>query len=190
MRRHYPDGGMGAVPSTSIRVPPAGLVLADPAWHFKDKLPGKKRGAAKHYRTLSDAEIMRYPLPPLADDCLLLLWRVAAKQRAALEVCQAWGFDVKAEIIWIKVSRSGGPHPGMGRIVRNAHETCLVATRGRPQIDDHSIPSWFAAPRGRHSEKPARMYEIAELLSPGPYVELFARRTRRLWMSYGDELAT
>ena len=35
------------------------VVVADPPWHFKDKLTmsGVKRGAASHYETLSDAMI-------------------------------------------------------------------------------------------------------------------------------------
>ena len=147
------------------------LLLADPGWFFHDNLPGR-RGASKHHRVWTVSELMRFPLPPLADDCLLLLWRVSAMQQEALDVARAWGFTVKGEIIWNKLTSTGKEHFGMGRIVRNAHEVCLIGTRGRPVIHDHSVRSTFSAPVQGHSRKPEDIYEIAERLTPGPYVEL------------------
>ncbi len=176
-------------------IAPARVLLADPPWKFGDKLPGKGRGAAKHYACMSAQEIMRFSLPPLADDALLLLWRVAAMQQSALNVAHVWGFTVKSEIVWVKTKESlsssidaASIRMGMGRTVRNAHEVCLVCTRGKPVIRDHSVLSVIFAPRGEHSEKPEAIYEIAERLSKGPYVELFARRRRARWLQLGNEL--
>jgi N6-adenosine-specific RNA methylase IME4 len=45
--------------------------------------------------------------------------------------------------------------------------------------------SWFEAPRGAHSEKPALFGDLIERMSPGPYLELFARRQRLGWDSWG-----
>ena len=56
------------------------VVCADPPWAFSDPLPGKKRGAEKHYATMTVDEICAYPLPPVADDAVLFLWRVASMQ--------------------------------------------------------------------------------------------------------------
>jgi N6-adenosine-specific RNA methylase IME4 len=42
-------------------------------------------------------------------------------------------------------------------------------------------------PRGRHSEKPADFFALAERLSPGPRLELFARQARPGWDGWGDE---
>jgi N6-adenosine-specific RNA methylase IME4 len=39
-----------------------------------------------------------------------------------------------------------------------------------------------------HSRKPTEMYEIIEQCSPGPYIELFARRSRAGWTSWGNEV--
>lgn len=176
---------------------PARVLLADPPWKFGDTLPGKGRGAGKHYRCMSVQEIMRFPLPPLADDALLLLWRVAAMQQEALKVIDAWGFTLKSEIVWVKtksVPRVGWPslsilRMGMGRAVRNAHEVCLLCTRGRPVIRDHSVLSVIFAPRGLHSAKPVAIYDRAQRLSKGPYVELFARHRRVGWVQQGLELS-
>lgn len=45
--------------------------------------------------------------------------------------------------------------------------------------------TWCAAPRGRHSEKPPVFADLIERMSPGPYVELFARAPRLGWDSWG-----
>jgi N6-adenosine-specific RNA methylase IME4 len=168
----------------------ARVLVADAPWRFGDKLPGPKRGAAKHYPTLSVAELCAFPLPPLEQDCHLFFWRVAAMQREALEVVDAWGFTVKTELVWLKLTSGGKRHFGMGRTLRAEHETCLVGTRGRPVVRRRDIRSTFEAPLPdrRHSAKPDDFYKLVELLCDGPYVELFARRRRVGWQCFGNEL--
>lgn len=164
-------------------------LVADPPWKFTDALPGKRRGAVKHYACLSLAEIMAFELPRMAADSLLFLWRVAAMQEEALQVARAWGFAPKAEIVWEKETDSGKQAFGMGHYVRNSHESALICTRGSPKILSHSIRSSFRAPIGRHSAKPERFYDLVEQMIGGPYVELFARRQRAGWTCYGNELS-
>jgi N6-adenosine-specific RNA methylase IME4 len=164
------------------------VLLADPPWQFGDKLPGPGRGAEKHYRTLSVNELCAFPLPPLENDCTLFLWRVASMQQEALDVIKAWGFTVKAEIVWIKQTRHGKRHCGMGRTVRMEHEVCLIATRGRYVTLNKGIRSTFTAKVNEHSAKPGVFYNIVEALREGPYVELFARCRRAGWTSLGNEV--
>ena len=179
---------------------PFRVLVADPPWGFSDSLPGKTRGAAKQYETLTVDEIKRYPLPPMADAALLFLWRVSSMQEEALEVVRAWGFTVKSEICWVKLSTTGEKlHMGMGRILRGAHETCLVAARGRyaPEVIDKGVRTVLLAPvtaveetgKIKHSSKPAAFYDVVESVFPGPYAELFARTRRNaMWTQWGDEL--
>jgi N6-adenosine-specific RNA methylase IME4 len=169
---------------------PYAVIVADPPWPFGDALPGRRRGAAKNYRLMSVEAIARYPLPPLAEDATLFLWRVAAMQEEALFVMRAWGFQLKAEIVWAKQTRTGKRWFGMGRTVRAAHEVALIGVRGRPATLSHSVRSVFEAPAGRHSEKPDEFFALVEQLRAGPYVELFARRRRPGWTCIGDELPT
>ena len=184
---------------TLARLPPTAVLMADPPWSFGDALG--KRGAEANYPVMTLDEIKAFPLPPLADNCLLLLWRVAAMQQEALDVVRAWGFVVKSEIIWNKLTKKAGvecawckhvacnQHFGMGRYVRAAHETCLVATRGRVAVADHAVRSSFTAPVRAHSRKPEEIYTIANRLVPhGPRVELFARFTRPGWTTIGNQL--
>jgi N6-adenosine-specific RNA methylase IME4 len=167
------------------------LLMADPPWKFGDSLAGNGRGAIKHYPCLSVSEIQRIPMPVLAPDCLLLLWRCAAMQQEALDVLTAWGFALKSEIVWVKLTRNRKSHFGMGRYVRAGHETCLIGARGRVEVADHSVRSTFEAPVQEHSRKPNQIYELAERLVPmnvGPHVELFARRRWPGWHSIGNQL--
>lgn len=162
-----------------------GVVVADPPWQFKDKLPGGGRGAEKHYSTMTLEDIEDFELPPLERDSILFLWRVASMQQEALSIANRWGFKVSSEIVWCK------PVIGMGHYVRNAHETCLICTRkgSTARIKNHGVPSHFNAPRGRHSEKPEAFFDLVERLAEGPYIELFARRRRPGWTCLGNELA-
>jgi N6-adenosine-specific RNA methylase IME4 len=55
-----------------------------------------------------------------------------------------------------------------------------------PRVEQSEIPtSWFEWKRGKHSEKPPAALDLIEQVSPGPYVELFARRQRLGWDSWG-----
>jgi len=170
-------------------VTPFAVVYADPPWKFKDSLPGPKRGAAKHYPTMTPFELKTMDLPPIATDAVLFLWRVASMQTEALAVMTTWGFTCKSELVWRKQTVNGKRWFGMGRIVRMEHEVCLVGTRGRPTKRANNVRSVFDAVNYGHSEKPEAMYAIIESLYPGPYVELFARyaRSRPEWAFEGDE---
>ena len=170
------------------RPPPARVVVADPPWHFGDALPGKTRGAARNYDLMTVAAICDFALPRLTRDAVLFLWRVAAMQAEALEVVRAWGFTPKTELVWLKRTKNGKRHFGMGRILRAEHETCLVATRGKPKPKVLNVRSTFEAPTGRHSEKPEAFFDLVETLYGGPYLELFARRKRDGWRCTGDQI--
>jgi N6-adenosine-specific RNA methylase IME4 len=50
------------------------------------------------------------------------------------------------------------------------------------------VTQWFNWKRQReHSAKPDAMLDMVESVSPGPYVELFARRARFGWDYWGDQ---
>lgn len=168
------------------------VLVADPPWRFSDQLPGNGRGASKHYPCLSVSAIMRHPLPHLADDCVLFLWRVSAMVEEAYQVCRAWGFTPKSEIVWDKVTASGKAHFGMGHIVRAAHETAIIAIRGRPRRLHAAQRSRFEAPAPRsagkviHSAKPDEFFAIVAELYAGPRASIFERRHRTGFDCIGD----
>ena len=55
----------------------------------------------------------------------------------------------------------------------------------------NSQPTWINAPVQDHSHKPEEQYAIIERVSPGPYLELFARRrppSSADWAVWGNEI--
>jgi N6-adenosine-specific RNA methylase IME4 len=162
------------------------VLCADPPWRFSDALG--KRGAQANYPTLGLDEICTLEVPPMQEDSYLFLWRVSSMVDEAYDVVSAWGFSPKSEVVWLKRTSGGRRHFGMGRHVRAEHETAILATRGSPSPANRRIRSTFEAPVGRHSQKPEDFYDMVELLSDGPYCEMFARRARPGWACWGNEL--
>lgn len=174
---------------------PYSVVVADPPWAFGDKLPGT-RGAESHYPCMSVDDLCKLTLPPLADDALLFLWKVAAMTEEALAVMHMWGFNLKTEMVWVKCKKDVHDTDtvsdlafGLGHYTRAAHETCIIATRGKASklIVNKAIRSVFFAPREAHSKKPEMFYDLVEAMTggEGPYLELFARRQRIGWNCMG-----
>lgn len=87
---------------------PCRVLVADWPWAFGDKLPGKGRGAEKHYEVMGLDEIGKFPLPPILDDAVLFFWRVGAGNdkgslgEAAYGAVRSWGFTPKSELVWRK----------------------------------------------------------------------------------------
>lgn len=128
---------------------PFKVVTADCPWLFGDQLPdssidatGLSRGASKQYPCMTIDELKAFQLPPLTDDAVLFFWRVASMQLEALQVIHAWNFNApQSELVWLKKTKYGKRWFGMGRTVRMEHEICLIAKRGKPQVNDHSVRS-------------------------------------------------
>ena len=173
----------GTGPSPTIPgLPPGGFatILVDPPW--------PAQSGEKHYRTMSLARITALPVGQLAArDAHLWLWTTNALLPKAYEVAEAWGFTVRSPLTWVKFRLGLG-----GRYqLRNATEQLLFCTRGRAPLGSRSQPTWFNAPVQEHSRKPAEQFAIIERVSPGPYLELFARRrpeSNQPWAVWGDQV--
>lgn len=173
------DGGR-----STVGVPASGFrtILADPPW--------PAQGGERHYRTMSLERIKGLPVADLAaSDAHLWLWTTNALLPQAYEVARAWGFTVRSPLTWVKF-RLGLSGPSQ---LRNATEHLLFCTRGRAPVGFRSQPTWFNAPVTEHSRKPAEQFAIIERVSPGPYLELFARRrpeSREPWAVWGNEVTS
>lgn len=163
-----------------------GAILADPPWPFDTwGENGKDRSPERHYRTMSIAEICALPVAEhAAEDCALFLWAVSATAREAVQVLAAWGFEFKTvAFVWAKEGAFGN-----GYWSRQRCEFCLLATRGQPRRLNADVDQLITAPRGAHSEKPEEAAARIERLVGGPYLELFARRSRDGWSRWGNEI--
>jgi N6-adenosine-specific RNA methylase IME4 len=168
----------------------AGVISADPAWptEFWSE-EGMDRAAENHYPCSSLEEIQELPVLSIAaDDCVLFLWATVPLEDEAHKVMKAWGFDYCSQFIWVK------PSIGTGRWNRNQHEILLVGTKGSPPApaDGTQFSSVIEAPRGKHSEKPDKAFEIMEAYFPNvPKIELNCRgKPRPGWSAWGNEAET
>lgn len=158
-------------------------ILADPPWDIEQK---GARGASMHYDLMTLERIMAMPVADLAaENAHLWLWVTNATLRDGYDVAEAWGFKVRSPLTWVKFRL------GLGNYLRNSTEHVLFATRGKAPVQFRSQPTWINAPVMEHSHKPEEQYAVIERISPGPYLELFARRrplSTSDWSVWGNQI--
>jgi N6-adenosine-specific RNA methylase IME4 len=168
-------------------------ILADPPWQFTNRTgkmaPEHKR--LNRYATMSLRDICEIPVALAAHSpAHLYLWVPNALLPDGLEVMKSWGFTYKSNIIWHKVRKDGGPDGrGVGFYFRNTTEIVLFGTRGsmRTLAPGRRQVNIIKSMKQEHSRKPDALYDLIESCSPGPFLELFARGTRRGWFAWGNQ---
>lgn len=177
--------------SNLYKCPKARVLVADPPWPTGSLSVSGFKTKKEHYEKLTIEQIKDFPLPPLVDDAWLFMWRLQYMVPEALEVMQAWGFEHKSELVWVKRTVHGKLHFGPGYYLRGSHEVCLIGRRrckGPTPRKAKNIRTVLEARTGRHSQKPDKFYGTVEEFSDGPYVELFARQQRFGWHTFGNEI--
>lgn len=150
------------------------------------------------YPTMTVAEISALPVSELAEsDAHLYLWATNRYVESAYGVARSWGFKPTTLLTWCK-----DPNPGWlpGGTFPSNTEFILFAHRGSLPALSRANGRWFVWPRLRgpsvaegqkrntkHSAKPEAFLDLVESVSPGPYLELFARRNRLGWSTWGNE---
>lgn len=168
-------------------------VLADPPWQFQNRTgkmaPEHKR--LSRYGTLTLPQIIEIPVQvATTENAHLYLWVPNALLAEGLEVMKAWGFTYKTNIVWHKIRKDGGPDGrGVGFYFRNTTELILFGVKGnmRTLPQGRTQVNILKTRKREHSRKPDEQYELIEACSPGPYLELFARGTRKNWYAWGNE---
>lgn len=175
------------------------VILADPPWPFRDQgsraspnYAGQGRAQA-HYQvqSLDDILAMGALVKELThEDSFLFLWapNVIVLDGTATAVARTWGFEPKQIIPWIKTDKKGKPRMGSGHYTRVCSEMLILCRRGKAVVRRHDIPGVIIAPRGRHSAKPDRQYDLIERLCKGPFIELYARKARERWVAWGNQI--
>ncbi len=158
-----------------------GCVYADPPWRYGNQ--GTRSATDKHYSGMSVDEICDLPVADIcADVGHLHLWTTNGFLFDAQRVMESWGFTYKSCFVWVK------PQMGIGNYWRVSHEFLLLGVKGKQTFISKSLKSWASFNRTKHSAKPEEIRGFIEKASPGPYVELFARRTATGWSSWGNEV--
>lgn len=180
-------------------------IVADPPWPIEWRGgAARRRNGRGELHVNHRASVQELPYPTMtveeitelgvralsAPKAHLYLWVVDRflLDGSAAGVVAAWGFKEPRLLIW----RKGF---GLGTFPRPQHEICLFASRGglrSPLRTEGSVQDWKLVyePTGRsharkHSAKPDGFYDLVEMASPGPYLELFARRNRLGWATWG-----
>lgn len=181
-------------------------ILADPPWNTKAGRPlkGYKMVNGKQifnhtsnkskdlsYPTMTVDEICDLPIKDItADNCHLYMWVTNQYLLQAEKVIKAFGFKYSTTLVWAKNPMGGG----LGGNFRITTEFLIFATKGSLKAKKTHIGTWFNQKREYqngypcHSRKPTFFHELIESVSPGPYLELFARRERLGWDVFGNEM--
>lgn len=168
--------------------------VVDPPWQYGNT---STRGAAEnHYDTMTIDELCALDVVPAraAEQSHLYLWTTAGHLPEAFKVMQAWGFEYKTYLVWVK------PQMGMGNYFRVSTELVLFGVRGGMRTQHRGLKNYFEARRGKHSAKPTDFHDLVQQASPGPYLELFSRcvaddmlhgcpcsKCRLGWTTWGDQ---
>lgn len=160
-------------------------IYADPPWQYDNKAT---RSAVDgiYKSTMSLDEICAEPVSQIvADDAHLHLWTTNGFLFDAKRVMEAWGFTYKSCFVWAKTQM------GIGNYWRVSHEFMLFGIRGKLPFANRGQRSWQEYPRTKHSRKPADVRRRIELVSPGPYLEMYGREHFNApWTVYGNEVAS
>jgi|JI10StandDraft_1071094.scaffolds.fasta_scaffold248548_2 hypothetical protein len=84
----------------------------------------------------------------------------------------------------------GSDGRGVGFYFRNVTELILFGVRGknaRTLAPGRSQVNLLATQKREHSRKPDELYPLIESCSPGPFLEMFARGSRRGWSTWGNQ---
>ncbi|MBO0358611.1 hypothetical protein J0X19_11700 [Hymenobacter sp. BT186] len=183
-----------------MKFPPGqyGLILADPPWSYEMySEKGHAKSPHAHYDCMTYPELAQLRdefIFSTAPDAVCFMWAVWPKLDEAFKLMADWGFQYKTGGAWHKRSKSWTPdclRPksafGTGYLFRSASEPFLVGTIGNPNILNRSTRNIIEAAVREHSRKPDCQYAMIESLFEGPYLELFARNTRKGWSSWGNQ---
>lgn len=166
-------------------------VVADPPWwpslhrNTVGRSEGEYRAGPQRYYPLMETAAICELKPRTAPKAHLYLWVINQHVDWGYQVARAWGFEPQQMLTWAK------PGFGTGQFQCNT-ESVLVCRKGGPVENAFGKTggTWFEWPRGRHSEKPVEFFNLVERVSPGPYLEMFARLPRAGWSVWGNEVST
>jgi N6-adenosine-specific RNA methylase IME4 len=169
--------------------------LVDFPWTYRQGQPSKV-SAQSHYPGLTVDQGIKMSAAVKAHTtkkAVMFFWVTAPMLYYASDglapdpyrIIKAWGFEPKTGGVWDKVSHTFGHYFSI------RHEHLIVCTRGdcTPDRPTPMIDSVFTERKSDvHSEKPEAVAKAVERLYDGPYVELFARKQRRGWTCYGNQI--
>jgi N6-adenosine-specific RNA methylase IME4 len=164
------------------------VLYADPPWQYEyPPMGGSNRSIENHYPTMTIEEICALPVVDIAhENSVLFMWATSPKLYECMKVLDAWGFQYRTDMVWVK------DKIGMGYHARERHEALLIAKRGElpPPPPEARPDSVQEQPRLEHSAKPEIFYDLIDRMYPEiRKIELFSRApaARKLWTVWGNQ---
>jgi N6-adenosine-specific RNA methylase IME4 len=163
---------------------PYRVITCDVPWPYEKRDSDPSQRGALPYPTTSIADICKLQVASVAAaDCILWFWVTNHHMCEAFTVLDAWGFEQKTILTWVKDKM------GTGDWLRGQTEHCLMCVRGKPVVELTNQTTFLHAPVRGHSAKPVEFYDLVESLCPAPrYADLFSRYQHNdKWDCHGDE---
>lgn len=140
------------------------------------------------YPSMTLEEIAGLPVCELADPdgCKVFMWTTNRYLRHFGEIFDAWGVSYSQTLVWCKAPMGSG----LGGDFQITTEFIVCGRIGKlKRTDDRMDSTWFRWPRmdRAHSRKPEAFLDLVERVSPAPRLEMFARRNRLGWDTWGNE---
>jgi N6-adenosine-specific RNA methylase IME4 len=161
-------------------------IVADPPWDVKRGPDWGSGGKSRDlpYPTMTVDEIAALPVAGLAEKrAHLYVWTINAYIEDTYEIARHWGFRPVVLLTWCKE-----PHGiGLGGTYVQTTEHILFCRRGVCPASERVDTTWWKWARGEHSAKPEAFLDIVEAVSPAPRLEMFSRRARLGWDTWGNE---
>lgn len=161
-------------------------IVIDPPWDWGDEGDVDQLGRARPtYGTMSFDEIKALPVGELSEKSAhIYLWITNRSLPKGFSLLEEWGFRYVTCLTWCK------PSFGMGNYFRGSTEQILFGVKGSLELLRKDVGTWFQAkrPSKKHSSKPDEFYQLVESCSPGVWLEMFARKTRPGWKTWGAEV--
>lgn len=174
------DGYDPPVPQRGYRT-----IVVDPPWDPEISGCVNPHGKmAPTYPTMKLDQIKALEVPEQAhpEGCLLYLWCTGGTVPYAKEIVEGWGFRYIQLLVWKK------DRPGTGRYYRNETEFVAFAVKGSARLKTNDHTNHFGgSAEWRHSAKPDAFYEMVRKNSPGPRLDMFARKEHEGFDSTGVE---
>ena len=159
------------------------VLVVDPPWPYEKRKDDITHAGKVEYPTMSIEDLEALDIPA-EDDAILWLWTTNAFMHEAFHLCEAWGFQQKTIITWVK------QRAGIGQWALGQTEHCLLCVKGSPVHNSahitHMTTALFAD-RREHSRKPDEFYDLVEKMCYGRKLDYFSREKREGWDQWGAE---